>query len=859
MAYTPMMEQYLKIKSNYQDSILFFRIGDFYEMFFDDAKIAAKELEIVLTGKDCGQDERAPMAGVPFHAADFYIDRLIKRGYKVAICEQVEDPKLAKGLVDREVIRVYTPGTVINTNTLDEKSNNYLMSIFKNKKNYGFAIIDITTGDLYTTEILNCNYDNEIYDEIMKYEPSEILANKDFFNVKKLIKVIKNKQIYLNNYEINDTVNINNLLEKQFNSSLKDLNLSNRFYSIKSLAALLLYLKDLQKVKLNQINNLIYYENDSFMMLDNNALRNLEIIQSSKTNSKKGSLLGVLDKTVTPMGGRLIKRWLEEPLIDISNINLRLDAVEEFIKNYKNRSELKQVLDSIYDLERLSSKIVYQNVNAKDLISMKISIEKLPLIKEHLKGSNSLLLKEIYLKLDTLQDIYDLINKSIKDDPSATLKDGNIIKDGYDENVDKLRKSSVEGKDWLAKLEATEKAKTGIKTLKIGYNKVFGYYIEVSKSYTKDVPNNYIRKQTLTNAERYITSELKEMEETILGAEEKLKNLEFEIFDDIRERIEKEIRRIQITSKNIAILDVLISLADVAEVNNYVKPIVNNGDKILIKNGRHPVIETIMDDSFVSNDTEIDNKNSIMIITGPNMAGKSTYMRQIALIILMAQIGSFVPASYAQIGIVDKIFTRIGASDDLFSGQSTFMVEMNEVSNILNSATEKSLIILDEVGRGTSTYDGMSIAYAVLEYIYEKIKAKTLFATHYHELTKLENMFDGIMNYNISVEENSDEIIFLRKVVLGAADKSYGIQVSKLAGLPMEVINKAKHILNNLEKSNKSDFAVETATTQLDIFDMEKKEIIDALINCDVDNMTPMESLNFLYNLKRKAITLKDV
>ncbi|SNX55433.1 DNA mismatch repair protein MutS [Thermoanaerobacterium sp. RBIITD] len=857
MAYTPMMEQYLKIKERYKDSILFFRIGDFYEMFFDDATIAAKELEIVLTGKDCGQNERAPMAGVPFHAADFYIDKLVKKGYKVAICEQLEDPALAKGLVDRDVIRVYTPGTVINTSAIDEKTNNYLLSVYRNKDNYGLSIVDVTTGDLFTTEISNCRDLRKVYDEIMRYNPSEIIANQDFFNNSKLIKIIMSNHIYLNKYDVNKTnEEIEEIICRQFNKPLNELGLLGKNHANASLVYLLLYLEDLQKVQLNQINNLTYYEDKSFMMLDSNTIKNLEILQSNKTNSKTGSLLGVLDKTITPMGGRLIKRWLEEPLINIDKIKLRLDAVEELFKDYDGRLELKDVLRGIYDIERLASKLVYQNINAKDLISIKISIEKLPAIKNLLSKYSTICLKEIYLKLDILKDIYELIDKSIKDDPSTSVKEGNIIKDGYDENVDKLRKASTEGKAWITNLEASEKEKTGIKTLKVGYNKVFGYYIEVSKSYISMVPQNYIRKQTLANAERYVTPELKEIEEKILGAETKLIDLEYEIFNKIREKIKNEIERIQKTAKNIAILDVLISLSNVAETNNYVKPTVDNSDRIVIKDGRHPVIETIMDDSFVSNDIEIDEKKPIMIITGPNMAGKSTYMRQIALIVLMAQIGSFVPASFAKIGIVDRIFTRVGASDDLFSGQSTFMVEMSEVSNILSSATEKSLIILDEVGRGTSTYDGMSIACAILEYIHDKIKAKTLFATHYHELTKLEDKLDGVRNFNISVEEKNDDIIFLRKIIPGAADRSYGIQVSKLAGLPDIVINNAKNILNSLENGN-IEVAVETAATQIDIFSMEKDSLIEEIINIDIDNITPIEALNYLYKLKKKASTLR--
>ncbi|MDK2804941.1 DNA mismatch repair protein MutS [Thermoanaerobacterium thermosaccharolyticum] len=856
MPYTPMMEQYFKIKEKYKDSILFFRIGDFYEMFFDDAIIAAKELEIVLTGKDCGQDERAPMAGVPFHAADFYIDKLVKKGYKVAICEQLEDPASAKGLVDRDVIRVFTPGTVINTNSIEEKSNNYLLSIFKNENNYGLSFVDVMTGDLFVTQIIKCDDIRKIYDEIMRYNPSEIIANNEFFSLKKLVKVISSSKIYINKYE-NSYQDFESIISNQFNKSLNELGLEGKNYAIKSLTTVLIYLKELQKVQLSQLNNLTYYEDNSFMLLDNNTIKNLEIVQSSnRNNSREGTLLSVLDQTVTPMGGRLLKRWIEEPLIDIEKINLRLDSVEELFNDFKGRSDLRNALKGIYDLERLSSKLVYQNINAKDLLSIKVSIERLPKIKDLISKYNSIYLKEIFLKLDTLQDIYDLIDKSIKDDPSTSVKEGNIIKDGFDKNVDELRKAATNGKSWITNLELNEKERTGIKTLKVGYNKVFGYYIEVSKSYISSVPQDYIRKQTLANAERYITPELKEIEEKILGAETKLVELEYEIFNGIREQIKNEINRIQMTSKYIAVLDVLTSLAMVAELNNYVKPIVNDGDRILIKDGRHPVIETIVDDSFISNDIEIDEKKPIMIITGPNMAGKSTYMRQVALIVLMAQVGSFVPASHAEIGIVDRIFTRVGASDDLFSGQSTFMVEMNEVSVILNSATQKSLIILDEVGRGTSTYDGMSIACAILEYIHDKIRAKTMFATHYHELTKLEDQLNGIKNYNISVDETNDEIIFLRKIIPGSADKSYGIQVAKLAGLPNDVIDNAKKILNSLENSNR-EVAVEAAATQMDIFSFEKDALISEIADLDVENITPIQALNYLYGLKKKALSLR--
>ncbi|NNG67975.1 DNA mismatch repair protein MutS [Caldanaerobacter subterraneus] len=862
MSVTPMMEQYLKIKEKYKDAILFFRLGDFYEMFYEDAEIAAKELEIALTGRDAGTEERAPMAGVPYHAADFYIDKLVKKGYKVAICEQLEDPSKAKGLVKRDVVRIYTPGTIINPESMDEKSNNYLVSVYREKDNYGICAVDVTTGELYATEIKNCKDGKRIYDEIAKYSPSEIISNEEFLKNNKYIKVFKNNNCAVNAYKPLKYEASSELIEKQFDKKVEELELEDKKFVIHSLGALLSYLKELQKTSLKHINKLTLYQDNSYMGLDSNAIRNLEILESNRNKSKKGSLLGVLDRTVTPMGGRLLKKWLEEPLINKDEIEKRLDAVEELFNNYRERIELKELLNKVYDLERLASKIVYQSVTPKDFISIKLSLQNLPKIKDILSKFSSRLLKEIYEKLDVLQDVYELIDKSIKDDPSNQLKEGNIIKDGYNEMVDKLRKASTEGKNWIANLEAQEKEKTGIKNLRIGYNKVFGYYIEVTKSNIPQVPDRYIRKQTLANAERYVTPELKEIEETILGAEEKLIELEYELFNEIREKVELQIVRIQNTAKYIAIIDVLISFAEVAETNKYVKPIVDYEDRIVIKEGRHPVVETISDEGFVANDIDIGPENPIMIITGPNMAGKSTYMRQVALIVLMAQVGCFVPASYARIGIVDKIFTRVGASDDIFAGQSTFMVEMSEVANILHSATSKSLIILDEVGRGTSTYDGMSIAQAVIEYIHEKIKAKTLFATHYHELTKLEGKLRGVRNFNVSVEEREDDIIFLHKIVPGGSDRSYGIQVSKLAGLPYSIIERAKEILEALERDkavkNELEEAVsQFAFTQIDIFSSAKDALIEEIANCDPDNMTPLQALTYLYKLKEKAASLR--
>ena len=810
--YSPMMQKYLETKEEYKDCILFYRLGDFYEMFFDDAILAARELEITLTGKDCGQEERAPMAGIPHHAADMYIAKLVNKGYKVAICEQLEDPKTTKGIVKRGVIRVVTPGTIVESNMLEERKNNYIMSIYKSGIYFGISVCDISTGEFYSAEIKDNNNFPMLLDELARYNPSELVINSMMSDCTEEMNKIKERfeNVFITKFNdnfFNDK--INNITSK-FNiidNNGKDINnFEEQVLSICSINALMEYIEQTQKTTLEHINKIILYRISRYMSLDINARRNLEITEKMRDKSKKGTLLWVLDKTSTSMGGRLLRRWISDPLVDVLEINKRLNAVKELKDNIILRGDIIENLKKVYDIERLSGKMAYGNANARDMITLKNSLLKLPDVKKCLEKCDTNLLKELYDNLDELQDIYKLIDISIVEDPPMTIKDGGIIKLGFDEEIDKLKTAQTEGKNWLIKLEADEKEKTGIKNLKIGFNKVFGYYLEVTKSFLKMVPERYIRKQTLTNAERYITEELKTLENQIMGSEEKVVKLEYEAFIQIREEISRNIKRLQRTSEVISQLDVLVSFATVAEDMNYCMPEVNSSGIIDIKNGRHPVIEKMLGPGeFVENDTYLDkDENRLSIITGPNMAGKSTYMRQVALITLMAQMGSFVPASYAKIGVVDKIFTRVGASDDLSMGQSTFMVEMMEVATILKEATQNSLVILDEIGRGTSTYDGLSIAWAVAEFIANKEKcgAKTLFATHYHELTELEEKLDGVKNYSIAVKEKGEDIIFLRKIVRGGTDESYGIHVARLAGVPKVVTSKADDILKTLERKN---------------------------------------------------------
>ena len=861
---SPMMQNYMATKEQYKDCILFYRLGDFYEMFFDDAITASRELEITLTGKACGLEEKAPMCGVPHHAVDIYTSRLITKGYKVAICEQLEDPKTTKGIVKRDVIRVVTPGTVIETNMLEEKKNNYIMSICKKGIYYGIGICDISTGDFYATQIkLPDNNFEKLLDEYARFAPAELVVNEAMGASQKELNILKDRNNSFitvredKNFEEGDT-NILNLYTVVDDFEKPKDNFKNEELAVPAINGLLNYFTETQKVKLEHINKIKVYEVKKFMALDINARRSLELTERMRDKSKKGTLIWVLDKTSTSMGGRLLRRWINDPLLDINEITERLDAVKELKDNIVLRGDIVEILRKVYDIERLAGKISYGNANARDLISLRNSIENLPELKFTLSTTSSKMLKKLYERLDELKDIHDLIEKAIVEEPPISVKEGGIIKEGFNPEIDEYKKASTDGKNWIVALEAKEKERTGIRNLKVGYTKVFGYYIEITKSFLKQVPDNYIRKQTLTGAERFITEELREIENKILGSEEKVVSLEYEEFTKIRTLIAKNIERLQNSASAISNIDVLTSLAIVAEDNNYVYPNVNDSDVIDIKDGRHPVIEKMIDSgSFVENDTYLDCKdNRVAIITGPNMAGKSTYMRQVAIITLMAQIGSFVPATEATIGIVDKIFTRVGASDDLSSGQSTFMVEMNEVANILKEATPKSLVILDEIGRGTSTYDGLSIAWAVAEYIAdkEKIGCKTLFATHYHELLQLEEKVEGIKNYQVAVKEKGEDIIFLRKILEGGTDESYGIHVAKLAGVPGNVVTRANKILRSLEKGGvkvKEDKeAKKQVEGQFDFFNIKLADISHELDKINVNELTPIDALNTLVKLK---------
>ena len=873
---TPMMKQYMQTKEEYKDCILFYRLGDFYEMFFDDALTASKELEITLTGKNCGLEERAPMCGIPYHAVDSYLNRLVSKGYKVAICEQVEDPKTAKGIVKREVIRVVTPGTNLDTQGLDETKNNYIMCIVYMADRYGLSVADVTTGEYLVTEL---DSQTKLMDELYKFMPSEIVCNEAFYMSGLDLDDLKNRlhmAIYsLEAWYFDDALCRETLQEHFKVASLEGIGLSDYECGMIASGALLKYLEETQKNSLSHMSRLTRYATGNYMVLDSATRRNLELVETLREKQKRGSLLWVLDKTKTAMGARPLRKYVEQPLIDKESIVKRLDAVAELKDNAICREEIREYLNPVYDLERLVGKITYQSANPRDLIAFQSSLSMLPSVKCILKDMESDLLKEIYEELDPLEELCDLVGRAIQEEPPLAMKEGGIIKDGYNEEVDRLRKAKSEGKNWLADLETKEREKTGIKNLRIRYNKVFGYYLEVTNSFKDLVPDYYTRKQTLANAERYIIPELKELEDTILGAEDKLCALEYELYCEVRNTIAAELTRIQRTAKAVAKLDVIASLALVAERNNYVRPKINEKGVIDIRDGRHPVVEKMIpNDMFIANDTYLDDKKQrISIITGPNMAGKSTYMRQAALIVLMAQLGSFVPASSANIGLVDRIFTRVGASDDLASGQSTFMVEMNEVANILRNATSKSLLILDEIGRGTSTFDGLSIAWAVVEYISNSklLGAKTLFATHYHELTELEGKISNVNNYCIAVKEKGDDIVFLRKIVKGGADKSYGIQVAKLAGVPDPVINRAKEIVEELvtaditgkvkniavqgsETKKKTQKKLdEVDLTQFSLFDTVKDDdVLNELKELDISHMTPMDAMNKLYQLQNK-------
>lgn len=869
MPVTPMMQQYLDMKEQYKDCILMFRLGDFYEMFFEDAELASRELEITLTGRDCGLEERAPMCGVPFHSVDGYIAKLISKGHKVAICEQVEDPALAKGIVKREVVRIVTPGTVSDSNWLDDKKNNYLVCIYAKGPMYGISVVDISTGEFSTTRITWGNTLAKLCDELAKYSPAEILVNQSLFQSDEVCGILRSRfNVYISFLEeqyFSDTYAVDILSQKFGSVPLPD---EFSELCINACGALLHYLEETQKVGLDHIRNITPYKLEEFMMLDISTRRNLELTETMREKERKGTLLWVMDRTMTSMGARTLRKWLEQPLVNTADIQERLDAVEELKEKFMLRMELRELFKRVYDIERLVGKIVLGSANCRDLIALKNSLMQLPYIKDILANCSSEMILRNNSLMDELKDITDLIENSINDDPPVSVKEGGIIKSGWNEEVDRLRHAATDGKQWIASLEAKEKEKTGIKNLKIGFNKVFGYYLEVTKSYFHLVPQEYIRKQTLANCERYVTQELKEMEETILGAESKIVELEYMIFCEIRDKVASNAGRIKQTAGCIAELDVLCSLAETADRENYCRPDVNNEGIIHIIGGRHPVVEKMLEQgAFVPNDTMLDmEENRLSIITGPNMAGKSTYMRQVALIVLMAQIGSFVPADTAVIGIADRIFTRVGASDDLAAGQSTFMVEMSEVANILENATPRSLLILDEIGRGTSTFDGLSIAWSVIEYIAdtERVGSRTLFATHYHELTELEGHLNGIKNYCIAVKEKGDDIIFLRKIVRGGADGSYGIQVAKLAGIPQAVTERAKEILKELEAADISKHRTRRRKLPLDgqieLFipdssneDKSGKEVLDELKSIDVSTITPLDAMNILYNLQQKA------
>ncbi len=874
---TPMMVKYLETKEMYPDCILFYRLGDFYEMFYDDALVASKELEITLTGKSCGLPERAPMCGVPFHAVDSYLNRLVTRGFKVAICEQTEDPKLAKGLVKREVTRIVTPGTNMDFVSMEESKNNFIMCIYYGLRKIGISVADVTTGDYFLSE---AETNKELYDEIIRYSPSEIVANEFFYSCGLDIVDIKNRfgiAMFTLEDRFFDENSAKKCLQKHFKvSSLIGMGIDEYEHGVIAAGALMSYLIDTQMTSLAHFTHLFPNSAGKYMILDAATRRNLELTETLREKMKRGSLFWVLDKTKTAMGARCLRNFIEQPLMKREDIEKRLNAVEALTVDSVSRDELREYLNSIYDLERLLSKVSYQSVNPKDMIAFRNSLEMLPHIKSVLSGFVDEVVLEIFEEIDPLTDVYDKINEAIVEEPPFSSREGGIIKDGFSEDIDYLRHAKTDGKKWMAELEESERERTGIRTLRINYNRVFGYYLEVTNSFKDSVPEDYIRKQTLANSERFTTPRLKELEDTILNAEEKLHDLEYDVFVSIREYIASMLDRIQSTAKAVAYLDALCSLSFVGEQNGYVKPKLNDKGIITIKEGRHPVVEKVLTEQlFIPNDTELDNKgNQIAIITGPNMAGKSTYMRQTALIVLMAQIGSFVPAKSANIGVVDRIFTRVGASDDLASGQSTFMVEMNEVSNILRNATKDSLLILDEIGRGTSTFDGLAIAWAVIEHIANRnlLGAKTLFATHYHLLTELEDKTDNIKNYCIAVKEQGDDIVFLRKIIPGGTDRSYGIEVAKLAGVPDMVIERAKEILKELSDNDIAgaiqDINVNTANGkthtrikkqdevdagQLSFFDsVSDAEIIKEIEEVDISTLTPLDGLNLLYRIQNK-------
>ena len=859
---TPMMEQYFEIKNQYKDHIVFYRLGDFYEMFFDDAILASRELELTLTGRDCGEEERAPMCGVPFHSAEGYIGTLVSRGYKVAICEQTENPALAKGLVRREVIRVVTPGTLIESDLLSEGKSNYLCSVYMSQFECGVAFADVSTAKVFATFFCGDDVATKLRNELGTYAPAEVVLNLYESKLGDLADFIHSGLGALLNDNRASQFDYDESLErvkKQFGDSVKDEHLENRPL-VSALGALLSYVEETQKKDISYIKDLSIYQEGQYLEMDINTRRNLELTATMRSKEKKGSLLGVLDKTVTAAGARLLCTWVEHPLLNVAAIRRRQNAVEELSGAYILREELRELLSNVLDLERLVTRVVYGTANARDLRAVANTVGVLPELKTLLGACRSDELVALTSELETLEDVYTKINSAICENPPVSVREGGIIAEGFNSDVDYLRSVMTDGKSWISRVAEEERTRTGIKTLKIGYNRVFGYYIEVSKSFVDQVPEDYIRKQTLANGERYITKELKDMEATILGAADRVNSLEYDIFCDVRDYVASASSRLQKVAALLATLDVYVSLATVAVKNKYVRPEVDKSDKIEIKDGRHPVVEQFVKDSyFVPNDAELDtDRNRMMLITGPNMAGKSTYMRQVAIIVVMAQIGSFVPAKDARIGVIDKLFTRVGASDDLASGQSTFMLEMNEVAYILRNATRQSLIIYDEVGRGTSTFDGMSIARAIVEYTNSrKIGAKTMFATHYHELTVMEDEFDGIVNYNVAAKKRGDNITFLRKIVKGSTDDSYGIEVAKLAGIPNEVIKRAKEVLASVEKTAKAISTSEKVEEKKDdtlitFDDFVEEQVIEELKAIDINTLSPYEAMSFLYDLKKR-------
>ncbi|MDR1628475.1 MAG: DNA mismatch repair protein MutS [Oscillospiraceae bacterium] len=857
---SPMMSQYLNIKEKYQDSILFFRLGDFYEMFFDDAKLVSEELDLTLTGKDYGQKERAPMCGIPYHSCEAYIARLIAKGYKVAICDQVENPAQTKGLVRRDVVRVITPGTVVEDSMLEEGRNNFICCVYSLEESAGICFCDVSTGELKTTRLSGDDVLIKLKNELGRFCPREIIfgGNSSYFGPIKKFSIdrlgVKAEEFEKQKFDIDTCKKY--ILKYLDKNSIKGFEINDYIEVVKAVGALISYIEYTQKKGVERLHNIEFYSQNQYMGLGLNTMRNLEIVETMRNKEKRGSLLWVLDKTKTAMGKRLLRSWLERPLVRYEEILKRQEGVEELFSDIIFRESLSEVMAKVRDIGRLMTRIMYGFAAGREFKALSSTISNLPKIKKALSKAESTILKDIYGNIDELQDVFQIIEESITENPPATFKEGGIIKDGYSEEVDSFRKNMNGGKDIILNVEREERKKTGIPKLKVGYNKVFGYYIEVTNSYKHLAPEYYIRKQTLANCERYITKELKDLEIRILGAKDKLKEIEYSIFEEIRLKVAGQIKRIERTSAMLAVLDVLLSLATVAAKNNYIKPIISREKNIIIKESRHPVVEVLLDGApFVPNNAALDNSDhTVAVITGPNMAGKSTYMRQIALIVLMAQIGSFVPAGQAEIGIVDNIFTRIGASDDLTSGQSTFMVEMNEVAHIVNNATKDSLLIFDEIGRGTSTFDGMSIARAVLEYVADKNKlgAKTLFATHYHELTSMSEFFPNVKNYNVAVKKNGDDIIFLRRIVPGGTDDSYGIEVAKLSGIPDWIINRAKKILNDIEK-NKTDDIQHVHSENINAvpsdFSDEITRVANKLKNLDVSVLTPIESMNILFDL----------